>query len=131
MRAICGYHDDDGLYVKSNFDEVKRCVLELGANNDENDEGEKPLIVACGRRNTEIAGFLISEFSTEIDAKNYYSTTAFHQALMSGKMEIIDLLLQKGVRDPWVTLIRAALPMAPMSGRSGFLRSHSLIFLHH
>jgi len=28
MRAISGYHDQDGDFIKSNFDEVKRCVLE-------------------------------------------------------------------------------------------------------
>lgn len=109
MNAITGFHNKDGFFMKADFETVKELVID-GATNEMLDDGNVPLIEASGRSNIDIAGFLLSMFHEDINKKNSYGTTAFEQAIMCGKIEIIELLLQKGVSEPWHFFIKSNLP---------------------
>lgn len=95
--------------MKADFETVKELVID-GATNEMLDDGNVPLIEASGRSNIDIAGFLLSMFHEDINKKNSYGTTAFEQAIMCGKIQIIELLLQKGVSEPWHFFIKSNLP---------------------
>ena len=75
MKAVAGYHDNNGNYIKANYEKAKALVDLEGALNDPDEDGNTPLIESCGRSNIDIAFLLIREFKHDINDETYFGTT--------------------------------------------------------
>ena len=83
--------------VRGDLDEVKRLVIDCGANPNGQStvEGGTPLHIAADRGYLRIVEFLL-EHGANPNMKNNYGRTPLHIAAMYGHLEVVEFLLEHG-----------------------------------
>lgn len=89
------YMDSESIFIFNL--EIMKLLLENGANPDSRDQNEPtPFLDACEAGNMEVAQLLL-KYGASLKAKDYHGK-ALHHAAIGGSIQMVDFLLEKGLK---------------------------------